>query len=130
MDAPSPSCSAGNSPMSASTSPCPSSLLRLPLNKLRPLLKLDPDVQLTSSDAVFLLARATELFIETLAQESAEAMTSRKVKTVGVQDVEEAVERGAEEGLLFLQGGVLDMDYKDVLKGTTHLMEDQPSDKK
>ena len=30
---------------------------RLPLTRLRPLIKLDPDVQITAQDAVFLIAK-------------------------------------------------------------------------
>ena len=36
---------------------------RIPLTRLRPLIKLDPDVQITAQDAVFLIAKgATELY--------------------------------------------------------------------
>ena len=41
--------------------------LRLPLSKLRPLVKLDPDVQLSGQDAVYAIGKATEIFIELLA---------------------------------------------------------------
>ena len=36
---------------------------RIPLTRLRPLIKLDPDVQITAQDAVFLIAKGkTELY--------------------------------------------------------------------
>ena len=37
---------------------------RIPLTRLRPLIKLDPDVQITAQDAVFLIAKGkTELYV-------------------------------------------------------------------
>ena len=112
--------------------PCPSTLLRLPLSKLRPLLKQDPDVQLTSADAVFLLARATELFIESLAGCAHQASLDRRTKggAVGAggsqltaADVEEGANRGA--GFAFLQSGVMELDFKDIIKGTVDQMDEQ-----
>ncbi len=90
------SCSAPASPTpTPSTSwdpPDPSLLLRLPLTRLRPLIKLDPDVQITAQDAVFMLAKATELFIEHLAAAGAELTLSKKKKVVGRQDIDQLIE--------------------------------------
>ena len=77
--------------------------LRLPLAKIRPMIKLDPDVQLTSQDSVYLIAKATEMFIEFLAQESFRITLANKRKIVTKQDLEEAVD--ITDPLHFLQEG-------------------------
>ena len=51
----------------SSSSDNPSLSLRLPVSKLRPLIKLDPDVQLPSQEAIYLIGKLTEWFIELLA---------------------------------------------------------------
>ena len=59
--------STSTSAAAASDADDSSSTLRLPLAKLRQLVKLDPDVQLAAQDAVFAIGKATEMFIELLA---------------------------------------------------------------
>lgn len=90
--------------------------LRLPLNKIRPMIKLDPDVQLTSQDSVYLIAKATEMFIEFLTQESFRVTMAKKRKAVSKQDVEEAVSNL--DPLHFLEEGVMDIDSHVIAKGT------------
>ena len=89
--------------------------LRIPLAKIRPMIKLDPDVQLVSMDSVYLITKATEMFIEYLTQESFRVTMSKKRKTVSKQDVDEAVAHV--DALHFLDDGVLDLDPQLINKG-------------
>ncbi len=56
----------GNGSCSSSSSATSPAALRLPLTKVRSLMKLDPDLQLVAQDAVFLVAKAAEMLIEML----------------------------------------------------------------
>lgn len=67
-------------------------------------MKLDPDLQLASNEAVFLVTRATELFIESLAQESYTFTVEAKKKTIQKRDVDSAIE--AVDSLMFLDGAM------------------------
>ena len=90
--------------------------LRLPLAKIRPMIKLDGDVQLTSQDSVYLITKATEMFIEFLTQESFRVTMAKKRKAVSKQDVDEAIANL--DPLHFLEDGVMDMDPQTIVKGT------------
>uniref|UniRef100_A0A1B0FFG5 Transcription factor CBF/NF-Y/archaeal histone domain-containing protein n=1 Tax=Glossina morsitans morsitans TaxID=37546 RepID=A0A1B0FFG5_GLOMM len=79
-------------------------MFQLPLTRIRNIMKLDPDLNIASHEAVFLVTRATELFIESLAREAyTYTMNSRK-KTVQKQDVDLAI--AAVDSLMFLDGAM------------------------
>ena len=90
--------------------------LRLPLTKVRNLVRLDPDITLANHEAIFLVAKATEIFIDTLAKKSAEKTTKEKRKLISRADVNSAIED--EDNLNFLQNGVLDMTSDKIFNGT------------
>jgi len=57
-------------------------LIKLPLTRIRSIIKTDPDVKIASQDAVISLAKATELFIQGLAREAAMRTLREKRKIV------------------------------------------------
>lgn len=65
-------------------------------------MKLDPDFGLASAEAVFLVTKATELFIDSLAKESFVHTAQAKKKTVQKRDVDQAIE--SVDALMFLEG--------------------------
>lgn len=67
-------------------------------------MKLDPDLSIASNEAVFLVTRATELFIQSLAQESYNFTVEAKKKTVQKRDVDLAID--AVDSLMFLDGAM------------------------
>ena len=67
---------------------------------------LDPDVTMTSSDGVFVISKAVELFVESLAIESYTYTANSKKKTISRQDVEKAID--AVDALAFLDGAMDD----------------------
>lgn len=77
-------------------------LIRLPLSRIKQIMKADPDVNITSQEAVFVVAKATELFIESLARETYAFTVRNKKKTIQRRDLDAAIE--ATDALCFLEG--------------------------
>ncbi|XP_062823045.1 DNA polymerase epsilon subunit 4-like [Anolis carolinensis] len=75
---------------------------RLPLSRVKALVKADPDVSLASQEAVFILARATELFVETMAKDAFTFAQQGKRKTLQRKDLDNAIE--AADEFAFLEG--------------------------
>lgn len=65
-------------------------------------MKADPDVTLITAECTLLVAKATELFIESLAREAFLHTAQSKKKTVQKRDVDAAIENV--ESLMFLEG--------------------------
>ncbi|XP_014455269.2 DNA polymerase epsilon subunit 4 [Alligator mississippiensis] len=84
--------------------PCaaPLRLARLPLARVKALVKADPDVTLASQEAVFVLARAAELFVETIAKDAYVYAQQGKRKTLQRKDLDNAIE--AIDEFAFLEG--------------------------
>ncbi|PNF40410.1 DNA polymerase epsilon subunit 4 [Cryptotermes secundus] len=80
-------------------------ILRLPLARVKHIMKIDPDVHFASQEAVFLITKSTELFIESLAKEAYTYTTQGKRRTLQKKDVDNAIESA--DCLAFLEG-VLD----------------------
>ncbi|CAN8201660.1 unnamed protein product [Coccothraustes coccothraustes] len=80
----------------------PARLARLPLARVKALVKADPDVTLASQEAVFVLARATELFVETIAKDAYVYAQQGKRKTLQRKDLDNAIE--AIDEFAFLEG--------------------------
>merc|ERR1711881_591839 len=55
---------------------------RFPLTRIRTIMKMDPDLTIASQDSVYLLAKATELFVQYQATESYKVTKQAKRKTV------------------------------------------------
>ncbi|ESO09539.1 hypothetical protein HELRODRAFT_127849, partial [Helobdella robusta] len=77
-------------------------IVRLPLTRIKTIIKTDSDVNLVSHDAVLLITKATELFIESLAEQAYENTAQAKRKTVYKRDIDLAIENI--ESLAFLEG--------------------------
>ncbi|XP_066491896.1 DNA polymerase epsilon subunit 4 [Tiliqua scincoides] len=88
----------------AAGSPAPGVLrpARLPLTRVKALVKADPDVSLASQEAVFVLARAAELFVETIAKDAYVYAQQGKRKTLQRKDLDNAIE--AIDEFAFLEG--------------------------
>ncbi|XP_030365242.1 DNA polymerase epsilon subunit 4 [Strigops habroptila] len=85
-----------------SVCPGPARVARLPLARVKALVKADPDVSLASHEAVFVLARATELFVETIAKDAYVYAQQGKRKTLQRKDLDNAIE--AIDEFAFLEG--------------------------
>ncbi|XP_043841326.1 DNA polymerase epsilon subunit 4 [Dromiciops gliroides] len=83
----------------ASTGP---RLSRLPLARVKALVKADPDVTLAGQEAIFILARAAELFVETIAKDAYFCAQQGKRKTLQRKDLDNAIE--AVDEFAFLEG--------------------------
>lgn len=82
-------------------------LVRLPIGRIKNLMKMDPDVSLATQEAVFLVAKGTELFIESLAKEAYNFTIKGKRKTVQRKDIDAVIE--AVDPLVFLEGVLEDL---------------------
>ena len=79
-------------------------LIQVPLSRIRALMKLDPDLNIASSEAVFAVAKATEMFIESLARESYTFTAQAKKKTIQKRDVDLTIT--SVDSLMFLEGSM------------------------
>ncbi|XP_031630367.1 DNA polymerase epsilon subunit 4 isoform X2 [Contarinia nasturtii] len=77
-------------------------LVHLPSARIKHIMKVDPDVSLITGECTFLVTKATELFIESLAKEAFTHTSQAKKKTVQKRDVDAAIENV--ESLMFLEG--------------------------
>lgn len=79
-------------------------LCQMPLSRIKSIMKLDPEFNLVSSDSVFLMAKATELFIKSLATTSFTFAEQGKKKTIQKKDVDAAINEV--DALMFLEGAL------------------------
>ncbi|XP_055311369.1 DNA polymerase epsilon subunit 4 [Sitodiplosis mosellana] len=77
-------------------------LVHLPSARVKHIMKCDQDVTLITGECTFLVTKATELFIESLAREAFLHTLQAKKKTVQKRDVDAAIENV--ESLMFLEG--------------------------
>lgn len=77
-------------------------LVQLPIARVKHIMKVDPDVSLITGECSYLVSKATELFIESLAREAYLHTAQAKKKTVQKRDVDAAIENV--ESLIFLEG--------------------------
>ncbi|XP_046353397.1 DNA polymerase epsilon subunit 4-like [Haliotis cracherodii] len=63
-------------------------LFKLPLSRIKHIIKSDPDVSLASQEAVVSLAKAAELFIQMLAKDAATKTLQGKRKTLQRKDLD------------------------------------------
>uniref|UniRef100_A0A3Q2V9X8 DNA polymerase epsilon subunit 4 n=2 Tax=Haplochromini TaxID=319058 RepID=A0A3Q2V9X8_HAPBU len=64
-----------------------SRLSKLPLSRIKALMKTDPDVALASQESVFIIAKATELFVEMIAKDALVYAQQGKRKTLQRKDL-------------------------------------------
>ncbi|KAI4485119.1 hypothetical protein M0804_006624 [Polistes exclamans] len=76
-------------------------LVRLPIGRVRNIMKMDPDVNLVNQEAVFLIAKSTELFIDSLAKEAYKYTVQTKKRTLQKRDIENAINNV--DALVFLE---------------------------
>ncbi|XP_035206718.1 DNA polymerase epsilon subunit 4-like [Stegodyphus dumicola] len=81
-------------------------LVQLPLTRIKNLIKLDPDVNLASHDAVFVIAKAAELFIYMMGREAYKFTKQNKKKTIQKKDIDDCI--SACDCLAFLEGSLKD----------------------
>ncbi|XP_029939210.1 DNA polymerase epsilon subunit 4 isoform X2 [Salarias fasciatus] len=79
-----------------------SRLSKLPLARIKALMKTDPDVSLASQESVFIIAKATELFVEMIAKDALVYAQQGKRKTLQRRDLDNAIE--AIDEFAFLEG--------------------------
>ncbi|XP_066552075.1 DNA polymerase epsilon subunit 4 [Amia ocellicauda] len=77
-------------------------LAKLPLSRIKTLMKADPDVTLASQESVFIIAKATELFVEMIAKDALVYAQQGKRKTLQRKDLDNAIE--AIDEFAFLEG--------------------------
>ncbi|XP_018569466.1 DNA polymerase epsilon subunit 4 [Anoplophora glabripennis] len=86
-------------------SPQKHKFLRLPLARVKTIMKKDTDCALLSQDAVFLVTKATEMFIEYFASETGKQLAIMgKRKTVMRKDVDTVIHSTPQ--LCFLDGAL------------------------
>ena len=83
-------------------------LLRLPLSRVRSIVKVDPEVHIAGQEAIFLITKCTELFLESLAKEAYRFTVQGKRKTLQKKDIDNAIESA--DCLAFLEG-ILDVQH-------------------
>jgi len=79
-------------------------LFRFPQGTIKRVMKLDPEVNLVNAEAIFLVNKATEQFVECLALEASNFMGGRK--TLVGRDIFSAIE--SQDCLAFLEGAMDD----------------------
>ncbi|KAE8614699.1 hypothetical protein XENTR_v10008270 [Xenopus tropicalis] len=89
-------------PSSPSAQPAPQKQARLPLSRIKALMKADPDLSLASQESVFVISKATELFIETIAKDAYLYAQQGKRKTLQRKDLDNAID--AIDEFAFLEG--------------------------
>lgn len=79
-------------------------LIKLPLTRVKHIMKSDPDVTLASQEAVVALAKATELFIHMFSKDASGNTMQGKRKTLQRKDLDHIMER--KDCYLFLEGAL------------------------
>ncbi|KAJ8683694.1 hypothetical protein QAD02_019486 [Eretmocerus hayati] len=77
-------------------------LTNLPIARVRKIIKTDPEISLVNQEAVFLITKATELFINCMTKESYKYTYQSKKKTIQKHDVQSAIDNV--DALIFLDG--------------------------
>lgn len=77
-----------------------SSLIRLPLAKIKNIIKLDEDIKLCQKDAYTVIGKITELFIQELARDAYTVCRSCKRKTLNMEDINSAIKMNPKMGFI------------------------------
>ena len=81
-------------------------LTQFPMGRVKNIMKMDPDVNMASQEAVLAITKALELFVESLAKEAYVYTERSKKKTIAKSDVDKAID--AADCLAFLEGAMDD----------------------
>ncbi|XP_070563236.1 DNA polymerase epsilon subunit 4-like [Ptychodera flava] len=74
------------------TSEKPVRLTSFPLTRVKHMMKMDPDVTLASQESVYLISKATEMFVQHLSQHCYKYTSQNKRKTIQRKDVDSSVQ--------------------------------------
>uniref|UniRef100_A0A182REM2 Transcription factor CBF/NF-Y/archaeal histone domain-containing protein n=1 Tax=Anopheles funestus TaxID=62324 RepID=A0A182REM2_ANOFN len=85
-----------------STSKAPEERMAASFARIKQIMKLDPDVKIVSAEAIFLVTKAAELFLQTLAKDTSSHTVASKKKTMSKRDVDLAINNV--DALMFLEG--------------------------
>lgn len=77
-------------------------VFKLPLTRVKAIMKSDPDVSLASSEAVVALAKAAELFIQMLSKDAISSTMQSKRKTLQRKDLDTVMD--TRDSYAFLEG--------------------------
>lgn len=77
---------------------------KLPLARVRHIMRMDPECQIISQDAVLVVTKATELFLHNLVTQMVKYTLQNKKKTVQKRDFDATVE--SNPNLCFLDGTI------------------------
>ncbi|CAH2107033.1 unnamed protein product [Euphydryas editha] len=77
---------------------------RLPIGRIKNIMKMDPDVSVVNAEAVFLVTKATEMFLETIAKETYSYTAQHKRKTINKKDFDVVINKV--DCLCFLEGAM------------------------
>lgn len=73
------------------TQPPPERATRLPVSRIKTIMKFDPDVNIITQEAAYLLAKATEEFLTGFAKSAYESTMTGKRKTLQKKDLDVAI---------------------------------------
>ncbi|XP_060070539.1 DNA polymerase epsilon subunit 4-like [Ylistrum balloti] len=76
--------------------------VKLPMSRVKAIMKSDPDVSLASSEAVVALAKATEMFIQMLSKDAITSTMQSKRKTLQRKDLDTVID--TRDSYSFLEG--------------------------
>uniref|UniRef100_A0A182YQD2 Transcription factor CBF/NF-Y/archaeal histone domain-containing protein n=1 Tax=Anopheles stephensi TaxID=30069 RepID=A0A182YQD2_ANOST len=77
-------------------------LATFPFARIKQIMKLDPDVGIVTAEAIFVVTKAAELFLQTLVKDASSHTLTSKKKTMSKRDVEVAIDNV--DALMFLEG--------------------------
>ncbi|XP_034944918.1 DNA polymerase epsilon subunit 4 [Chelonus insularis] len=77
-------------------------LLKLPVGRVKIIAKMDSDVNLINQEALFLITKSTELFIDSLAKEAYKYTVQARKKILQKRDIHQAIDNI--DALAFLEG--------------------------
>ena len=66
--------------------------MQLPMNRVRQIINLDSESQMITKEALLLISKATEFFVQDLAGVCANIAKSQKRKTLQIQDIQLAAD--------------------------------------
>ncbi|OWF46992.1 DNA polymerase epsilon subunit 4-like [Mizuhopecten yessoensis] len=77
-------------------------ITKLPITRVKAIMKSDPDVSLASSEAVVALAKAAEMFIQMLSKDAINSTMQSKRKTLQRKDLDTVID--TRDSYAFLEG--------------------------
>ncbi|XP_072940565.1 DNA polymerase epsilon subunit 4-like [Epargyreus clarus] len=77
---------------------------RLPLARIKNIMKMDPDVNILNAEAAFLVTKATEMFLETIVKETYSYTSQNKRKVISKKDLDVVINKV--DCLCFLEGAM------------------------